>query len=130
MNAYGNQKILVRLNQDELKDKDKQFEQKTIDLKEETRNILGYNCRLAVVKLRDGTSFRVFYAPDILFSNKQFDSPFHDLPGFPLEYEVMMGQLKLRYTATQISFDAVPSAMFDIPKSGYREMKYSEIKKL
>jgi GLPGLI family protein len=128
MNDYGNQKILVRMNQEELKDKNKQFDQKTIELKEDTRNILGYNCRLAIIKLSDGTEFRVYYAPDILFSNKQFDSPFHDLPGFPLEYEVMMGSMKFRYLATQISFDAVPSAMFDIPKSGYREMKYSESK--
>jgi hypothetical protein len=52
------------------------------------------------------------------------------LDGLPLEYELIQGSLKIKYTVSKISLNPVPASRFDIPKSGYREMTYDESRKL
>lgn len=128
MNEYGNQKILVRLADSDIADRNKKYEDMTISFEDEKKNIAGYECRLALVKLKDGTVFRVFYAPSLQFQNSHYDSPFHSLPGFPLEFESAIGKNVYRYVAEQIDFTSVPSSLFDIPKTGYKVMSYSEVK--
>jgi GLPGLI family protein len=128
MNEYGNQKILVRLADSDIADQNKKYEDMVITLQDEKKTIAGYECRLALVKLKDSTVFRVFYAPALQFQNSHYDSPFHNLPGFPLEFESAIGKNVYRYVAEQIDFTSVPSSLFDIPKTGYKVMSYSEVK--
>jgi GLPGLI family protein len=130
MNEYGNQKILVRLAASDIADRDKKYEGVEISLRDEKKTIAGYECLLALVQLKDGTVFRVFYSPALQFQNSQYDSPFHDLPGFPLEFESTIGKNIYRYIADQIDFASVPSSLFDIPKTGYKEMSYAEVKSM
>jgi len=44
----------------------------------------------------------------------------------PLEFESNVSNIKVKYSATRISFDPVPIQRFEIPTSGYREMTYEE----
>jgi len=128
INEYGNQKILVRLDATDLEDRNKKYEGMSVTLQSEKKTIAGYECLLALVKLKDGNVFRVFYAPALQFQNNHFDSPFHDLPGYPLEFESESGKVIYRYVAQQVEFSAVPGFLFDIPKTGYKEMSYAEVK--
>jgi GLPGLI family protein len=129
LNEYGDQKIMIRMNKDEYEDRNKKFSGLKFELKNETKTILGYTCKLAVVTLTDGTTFRVFYAPDLVFQNKNYGQQFQSLPGFPLEYESELGKMKVTYVAEKVLFDPITAAFFDIPKTGYREMSYEEVKK-
>lgn len=129
LNEYGDQKIMIRMNKEEYEDRNKKFSGLKFELKNESKTILGYNCKLAVVTLTDGTTFRVFYAPDLVFQNKNYGQQFQSLPGFPLEYESELGKMKVTYIAEKVSFDPITAALFDIPKTGYREMTYEEVKK-
>jgi len=92
----------------------------------ETKKIAGYNCEQAIAKLSDGSSFTVFYTTELILENKGFDGQFRNLPGVPLEYESVMGNLKVKYSANKVSFDPVNTQRFEIPTSGYREMTYDE----
>jgi len=130
MSEYGNQKILVRLTASDITDRNKKYEEMNVELQGEKKIIAGYECQLALVKLKDGTVFRVFYSPALQFQNSQYDSPFHALPGFPLEYESTIGKNIYRYIAEQVDFTSVPSSLFDIPKTGYKEMSYAEVKSM
>lgn len=129
MNEYGDQKIMIRMTKENYEDRNKKFAGVQFEIKNETKKILGYECKLAVAKLKDGSSFKVYFAPDLVFQNKDYGMQFQSLPGFPLEYESELGKIKVTYVADKISFDPVAAAMFDIPKSGYREMTYDEVKK-
>jgi GLPGLI family protein len=84
--------------------------------------ILGYECKKAVAKLKDGSLYNVYYAPSIMPSNSEFEYQFKDLPGFPLEYEAQSedGKTRVKYAAVKITLTPVPVAKFDIPKAGYR----------
>jgi hypothetical protein len=75
-----------------------------------------------MAKLKDGSTYNVYYAPSIISSNREFEYQFKDLPGFVLEYEsdADNGKSRVRYSASKITITPVASAKFDIPKSGYR----------
>ncbi|HEY8389250.1 MAG TPA: hypothetical protein VIK74_11635 [Parasegetibacter sp.] len=124
------QKLLIRMNADDWKDRNKRYDGITFTDTNETKKIAGYNCIKSVAKLSDGTTFTVYYTPDIIPENRDYDYQFRTLPGFPLEYELEMGSYHVKYTATQVNFSPVPASRFDIPKSGYREMTYEESNKL
>jgi GLPGLI family protein len=130
MNEYGDQKIMIRMNKENYEDRNKKFAGIQFDITNETKKILGYTCKLAVAKLKDGSSFKVYFAPDLVFQNKDYGMQFQNLPGFPLEYESELGKIKVTYVADKIVFDPVAAALFDVPKSGYREMTYDEVKKV
>lgn len=130
MNDYGAEKMLIRMTEEDLQDRDKNYVGMQVEYKDEKRTIAGYECQLALVKLKNGTTYRVFYAPALQFQNKQYDSPFHELPGFPLEYETEMGKAIYKFVAQEVDFSSIPSILFDLPKTGYKEMSYSEVKQL
>ena len=88
-----------------------------------------YNCIKAIAKLTDGTSFIVYYSPDLKVANKEYDYPFKTLPGLAMQYEWQSGKMKFKYTLTKVSFDPVPASKFEIPKSGYRILSFDETQK-
>jgi GLPGLI family protein len=87
----------------------------------QTKTILGYECKKAVIQLKDGSSFTLFYATNIVPSVKEFEYQFKDIPGFVLEFESQEAAgKKIKYTATKINLSPVQASRFDIPTSGYR----------
>jgi GLPGLI family protein len=95
----------------------------------ETSVISGYTCKKAIAKLKNGTTFTVYYTTDISIPNKSYDAQFKTLPGLAVQYEMQSGKMKFKFTLAKVSFDAVSSSKFEIPKSGYRVMTYDETKK-
>ena len=96
----------------------------------ETREIAGYKCVKATAQTKSGALISVFYTKDIIPENKDYDAPFRNLDGLPLEYELTNGDVRIKYRVNRISLNPVPASKFDIPKSGYREMNYEESKKM
>ncbi len=87
----------------------------------DTKTILGYECKKALIRLQNGSQFVVFYATAIAPSVRDFEYQFKDIPGFVLEYEASEGGgQKITYTATKINLNPVQASKFDIPTSGYR----------
>ena len=126
MREFGSQKLLIRMNRDNWVDKNKKYDGISFTKTGETKKIAGYNCEQAVAKLTDGSSFTVFYTSEIRLENREYDAQFKNLPGVPLEFESNVSNIKVKYSATRISFDPVPIQRFEIPTSGYREMTYEE----
>lgn len=126
LREFGAQKLLIRLNKANWADKNKRYEGITFTRMPEKKVIAGYNCSRAIARMKDGTTFTVFFTEEIQSENKDYDAQFRDLPGIPLEFESVSGKLVIRYVASKISFDPIPVQRFDIPRSGYREMTYEE----
>lgn len=126
LREYGQQKLLIRMNKANWADKNKRFDGISFEQTSETKTILGHACTKAVAKLKDGTSFIVYYTKDIVPENKDYDRSFRGLDGLPMEYESQIGNVKVVYTISSLSFDPILSSKFEIPKTGYREMSYEE----
>lgn len=123
---YGDQKYLITMTPQNWKASNKKYEGITFTYEDEYKTIAGYNCQKATGKLTDGTTFTVFFTKDLLPVNKDFQYLNKNLPGLAMQYEAVMGKVKVTYTVSSLSFNLVPAAKFDLPKTGYRVMTYEE----
>ena len=123
---FGTQKLLIKLNKANWAEKNKKYEGIEFKPTGETKNIAGYACEKADALLKDGSRFTVFFTREVVTENTEYDPQFKNLPGTALEYESVVGNLKIKYTASKVSFDPVPTQKFEIPKTGYREMTFEE----
>lgn len=129
LKEYGEQKYMINLKPEDWKDANKRYDDVAFTYSpDETKTILGYKCSKAVGKLKDGTTFTVWYTTELVPENKDFQYANRSLPGLALEYETNMGNVKVTYTVSKISFSPVPAAKFDIPKAGFRVLSYSQSK--
>jgi GLPGLI family protein len=121
LREFGNNKIMTKLNKLQWIEKNNKFEGATISMIGDTKNILGYECKKAIIQAKEGNSITVFFATAITPSVKEFEYQFKDIPGFVLEYEeARENGNKIKYTATKINLSPVQASKFDVPSSGYR----------
>jgi len=127
---YGEAKYMITMTAGNWKEVNSKYEGVGFTYFDEYKDILGYKCQKAVGKLKDGSEFTVYYTRDILLENKDFQYANKSLPGLAMEYESRLGNIRVVYTVSDISFNIVPVAKFELPKAGYRVMTYEESKKI
>lgn len=121
MRELGTNKFITKLDNKAWAAQNSKFNGMVISYVNEVKQVLGYECKKAILQLQDSTSFSVFYSTTIAPSVREFEYQFKDIPGFVLEYEAIEGKgQKIIYTATKINLNPVPASRFDIPTSGYR----------
>lgn len=132
MEAGGN-KYMIRAKREEL-EKQRPENEKYLGVifedQAETRKIAGYNCKKAIAKLKDGSNFTVFYTPDVVPENREYSIQFENLKGLPLVYEMVQNNLKMKFTATNVDLNPVPASIFDIPKTGYKELTLADLRRM
>ena len=126
---YGEQKYMITMTPANWKESNKKYEGVSFDFIDEYKTIAGYKCQKAIGKLGDGTTFTVFFTRDLVPQNRDFQYLNKNLPGLALQYEASFGKLLVTYTVSNINFNPVPIAKFDLPKAGYRVMTYEESRK-
>lgn len=121
LREIGNNKLMTKLNSDGWKSQNAKYEGATLAYDTIKKTILGYECKKAILTLKDGTVINIFYASNIVPSVKEFEYQFKDIPGFVLEYDSQEAEgKKVKYTAIKINLNPVLASKFDIPTSGYR----------
>lgn len=130
LKEFSGQKLMITLTKDNWRLKNKMYNDVKFELTNEVKNIAGYNTKKAIANMADGRSFVVYYAPDIVTVNKEYDATFINLPGLPIQYEIESGKMKFKYTLSKITYDPVLVSQFDFPTAGYRVMTYEENQKL
>jgi GLPGLI family protein len=127
---YSAQKLMITLTPAEWKANNKKYEGIVFENTGETAEIAGFTCKKAIAKLKDSSTFIVYYTTDINIANKDYDSQFKNLPGLAVQYEMETGKMKEKFTLAKINYSVIPASKFEIPKSGYRVLTYEEAKKL
>ena len=130
LKEVNGQKLLIRMNEENWNQKNRRFMNLNFTKTNETKTIAGYFCSQAKASTPDGFEITVFYTHDLVPENKSYDPPFKNLDGLPLEYELVKGNLHIKYTLASMNLNPVAASKFDIPTSGYREMTYEESIKL
>jgi GLPGLI family protein len=129
LKEYGEQKYMINLTPADWVDVNKKYDGVTFSYdNSSTKTIQGFLAKKAIGSLGDSTTFTVWYTPDIIVDSKDFQYVNRSLPGLALEYETTIGNLKVTYTASKVSFAPVPASKFELPKSGFRVMTYQESK--
>lgn len=104
----------------------------TVDLIDETKEIVGYTCKKAILTMEDGTEIEYWYT-------EEFETPkvnaqgFSDkVPGLALEFTITNPQMKMTYSATDVSTKVKgANKVFDmeIPE-GYTEKTMEELQNM
>ncbi|MEO7768153.1 MAG: hypothetical protein ABIS01_12030 [Ferruginibacter sp.] len=128
LKEYSGQKLMITLTRENWETRNKKFDGIVFENSNETKVILGYNCKHALAKLKDGTSISVYYTYDLMAMNKDFLQAFKNLSGFPMEFEFETPKLIFKYQIASIDLSPLSVSKFDFPKSGYRFMTYEENK--
>jgi len=126
---YGNKKFMITYTPEEWKVYNKKYESVTYKIENEFKTIAGYKCQKAIGKLSDGTTFTVYFTKDLLPLNADFQYINKNLLGLAMQYDATRSGTKVTFTVSNIEFSTVPMAKFDIPKTGYRVMSYTEFRK-
>jgi len=129
LREFGEQKYMITLTPEDWRDANKKYEgiSYSFDPTAE-KTIMGYSCKKAIGNLQDGTTYTVWYTPELVPENKNFQYETKTLPGLVMEYEAVSKDKRITYTVSKISFSPVQPTKFDLPKSGYRIMTYKESK--
>ena len=126
LKEFSGQKLMITLNKANWKAKNKMYSDIKFEITNEVKMIAGYSTRKAIANMADGKTFVVYYAPDLVVANKDYDATFSNLPGLAIQYEIESGKMKFKYTISKISYEPVLVSLFDFPVSGYRVMTYEE----
>jgi GLPGLI family protein len=130
MDVSGN-KYLIRVNKSDMQKQQAKYSGISFTDTTGSKTIAGYQCKEAIAKLSDGTTFPVYYTTDLVPAGSiTMDNMFNGLKGFPLEYEITMQRLKMTITASSVDLSPVPASLFDVPTSGYREVTSDELRQM
>lgn len=88
-----------------------------INYLDKTKNIAGYDCKLAEVFFEENIvdSIIVAYTEDIGLANPNRNTPLHEIKGVLLEFEITMNQIRTKFTAKNVSLEETCSDDFIIP---------------
>jgi GLPGLI family protein len=126
LKEFGEQKYLINLTPEEYRAANEKQNNVTFTYTNEEKTILGYKCKKAIGKLPSGATFSVWYTPDLIPENREYQYVNRELPGLAMEYESSIGKTQVTYTVSKISLNPVPASKFDVPKTGYRVMTFQE----
>lgn len=115
------QKIAIKTNYDEIKAELAKSPNVKVEVTSETKDILGYTCKKAVVtNPDDGTEIIVYYTEELGSSAINFDNPqFKDINGVMLEFEIPNEQFTMKFSAVSVEKKSVSEDEFTIP-DGYQ----------
>lgn len=126
LKEFGEQKFLINMTPDEYRAANEKQNNVSFTYTADQKTILGYACKKAIGKLPSGATFNVWYTPDLVPENKEYQYANRTLPGLAMEYESSIGKMQVTYTVSKIALSPVPAAKFDLPKTGFRVMTYQE----
>ena len=105
----------------------------TVQITGETKQILGYNCKKAIVTTQSGsdkTTMDVWFTSELGSKELNFDNPvYKDIDGMLMEFSVKERQLTMVLTVTGIEKKSVSDKEFEIP-SDYKETTKEQLKSM
>lgn len=122
------QKIAMEMTKEEFEKMDKKkVSQNKPEFKyvDGTKDIAGYKCKKALVVFEGAGEMEVYYTEELpAGASKKFEG----LNGFPLEYTISQGPMKVNFSASSVKQEKVDAKLFEIP-SGYDKMTFEDFQK-
>jgi len=112
-----NQKHALRVDSKDIESLYAELPEMKIHFVDSTKKVAGYNCKMAVVTFKDNVKeeFSIFYTDEIDLENSNWFTPFHEIGGVLLEYQVRKYNYELRLTATRVVSEDIDESYFVIP---------------
>ncbi|MBN8704096.1 MAG: hypothetical protein J0M08_13590 [Bacteroidetes bacterium] len=101
-----------------LKKENKAFPKFTLKPSNETKIIAGFKCKKTTIVFEDpkNQSFDIYYTNDIDIEAPNWSSPFKDIEGVLMEYQIVRYGFELRFTAKTVTQNSIKDDQFEISK--------------
>ncbi len=115
-------KTAIKMSAEDFSKKEKEKGKYTVEYSDETKEIAGYNCKKANLKLENGSTLAIYYSEDIQPAQINTDFTYEGIKGFPLEMQIDMNGMKINMVASSVDGTPLPADYFsmEIPE-GYTE---------
>jgi len=123
------QKIAMQSNYEEIMKEMADSPEAKVEITSETKDILGYSCKKAVITIpEDDTELIVYFTEELGSKELNFDNPqFKDINGLMLEFEIPNEMFSMHFTAVSVEKKNVEDSEFTIPE-GYQIKTKEEMK--
>ena len=91
----------------------------------DVKQIAGFNCKKAIIKTEAGLEMELYYSEELPAGASR---EFKGLKGFPLEYTIASGPMKMKLTASSVKQESIDKSFFVIP-DGYEKQTFEEFQK-
>lgn len=127
-------KIATKVTENDLDDERKlALSKRKIDLIEgETKEVMGYNCKKAIITTEDENETVVWYTEELLPTYRYGQYLYEEIPGVPLNIQLKWGTMNLELVAFEFSKKikkAEEKFSMEIPK-GYTFRSMEEMRKM
>ncbi|MBL4656597.1 MAG: hypothetical protein JKX73_01255 [Flavobacteriales bacterium] len=126
-----NQKYALKVDSSEIESLYAELPEMKIHFVDSTKVIAEYECKMAIVTFKDNIKeeFSIFYTDDIALHNSNWCTPFHEIKGVLLEYQVRKYNYEMRLTATTVKPEQIDEQFFVIPED-YEEIDQNGMDKI
>lgn len=95
------------------------------------KEIAGFQCEEAVAEFpgSEFQDFSIYYTREIGIRNPNITSPYHDIPGFMMEFITTMGNAKMQMIAEKYRPVKIDDEEFDVPE-GYRPVSRMDMENI
>lgn len=80
-----------------------------------SKRICGYKCKKAMVSNGENIEFPVFYTDELEVKNPNWSSPFHQIPGVLMEYDLVLNNIRMHLSAISVQESEVNPGVFVTP---------------
>lgn len=93
----------VKMGAEDLKKGEEKVDGAEITLVDETKEIQGYKCKKAISTNEDGQESVIWYSEEIVVNKLGQSYLNNQVPGFPLEFEINQGEVKMTMVSTEFN---------------------------
>jgi len=126
-----NQKYVLTSDSSGIKSLYSELPEMKITKTDETKEIAGYHCKKAIVIFEGDVKeeFNIFYTDKINIKNSNWCTPFLEIDGVLLEYEVRKYNYRMKLKAIEVIKEDVADSFFEIPND-YESISKEEMDKI
>ena len=126
-----NQKFALRVDSNEIESLYSELPEMKIHFVDSTKMVAGYKCKKAIVTFKDNIKdeFSIYYTDEIGLYNSNWCTPFHEIRGVLLEYQVRKYNYEMRLTATNVVKEDIDESYFVVPDD-YEEIDQNGMDKI
>jgi GLPGLI family protein len=125
------QKFAIKMNNDDIIKEMGNTTNISVEMTNETKKILGYTCKKAIITRKDdSTKLTAYFTDELGTRDINFDNPlFSKINGVMLEYEMPNQMFTMHYQAVSVEKKNVDDSEFKIP-DGYKVKTKKEINRM
>lgn len=123
-----NKKYVADISSEELKKMNDSF-LTGIESGKTTKEIAGFKCKEAIVKLQSGDTLHVYYTTDIGIKHPNWSNPYSKIDGVLMDFQMERYGLAMRLRAKSVLEQKIEDNAFSIPDD-HKKVPFSELEKI